>query len=211
MPANHPDRVLRILSTATAIAFYGLLGGAALVLIGAPALKLAAVDDPDWYWGMAVPVVVTDTDATVVDAWGNARLEIEDARGSLRLPIASIPWWLFALLWTHAAAAAGLLLLCLHLLRRIFRSVRDGAPFGVGNALRLRWLGVLLLALALLNGLAGFAASLAVRHGLAGGGIRVPVALPIDGRLVLMALVVMALAEVFRRGAELEDEQALVI
>jgi hypothetical protein len=51
---------------------------------------------------------------------------------------------LFVLLWTHTAAALGLMLLFLHYLRRIFQRVRDGAPFDAANAVRLRWLGMLL-------------------------------------------------------------------
>jgi hypothetical protein len=50
-----------------------------------------------------------------------------------------------------------------------------------------------------------------VRRGLINGGITVPAALHIDGRIVFGALVLIVLAEVFRRGAELEAEQSLVV
>jgi hypothetical protein len=39
----------------------------------------------------------------------------------------------------------------------------------------------------------------------------VPLGIRVDPMTLFMALVVIALAEVFRRGAELEDEQSLVV
>jgi hypothetical protein len=51
-----------------------------------------------------------------------------------------------------------------------------------------------------------------VRRGLAAGSsLTVPNGFHVDGTVVFVALVLMALAEVFRRGAELEHEQSLVV
>jgi hypothetical protein len=101
--------------------------------------------------------------------------------------------------------------LFLHHLRRIFQRVRDGIPFDAENAMRLRRLGIVLLALALLNGVAELVVALAVRGNLSDGNVIVPATLPIDMSLVFVALVLIALAAIFRRGAELEDEQSLVV
>ena len=75
----------------------------------------------------------------------------------------------------------------------------------------MRWLGLLLLALALFNGVAEFLTSLAVRNGLASSNFRVTTGLHINMFVVVVALALVALAEIFRRGAELEHEQSLVI
>jgi hypothetical protein len=76
----------------------------------------------------------------------------------------------------------------------------------------LRTLSVLLLALALLNAAAEVATSVIFRSGLAADShLAVPNGLHVNGTLVMVALVLMALAEVFRRGADLENEQSLVI
>ena len=211
MQEYRPDRVVRVLTTLITVVFYGLLSVAALMLIATPALKLFAAGDREWEWGVPVPVVIQDTEVTVQSRWGSGSLEVDDARGSLRLPIAMLPWWLFALLWTHAAAAVGLTVLFLHHLRRIFQRVRDGIPFDAANAMRLRRLGMVLLALALLNGVAELVVTLAVRGQLSDGNVIVPAAIPIDMSLVFVGLVLIALAEIFRRGAELEDEQSLVV
>jgi hypothetical protein len=211
MQVRRSDRVVRVLTSLVTIAYFGSWVGVVVVLAGSPALKVLAGDDPQWMWGLPVPAVVVESEATVLTRWGPARLEVEDVRGVLRLPIAMLPWWLFALLWTHLATAGALMLAFLFHLRRIFQRVRDGTPFDAQNAIRLRWLGLLLLALALLNGVAESVTSMAVRSGLASGNIAVPRGLRIDMPLVLVALVLIALAEIFRRGAELEHEQSLVV
>jgi hypothetical protein len=211
MQAYRADRAVRMLTAIVSIAWFGLWVGAAVVLLGIPAVKLFAGEDPDWTWGLPVPAAVADPEATVLTRWGPARLRVEDVRGSLRLPIAMLPWWFVAVLWTYALAAFALMVTALHHLRRIFQRVRDGAPFDAHNARRLRWVGLLLLALALVNGVAELITALAVRRGLAGSSITVPSGVRMDVPIVLFALMLLALAEIFRRGAELEDEQRLVV
>ena len=210
MHATRPDGVVRFLTLLVSIAYAGAWAGALIVLAGAPLVR-ALGGDTHWRWGLPVPVTIADVDATVVTGWGAAQLEVEDVRGVLRLPIATIPWWLFGVLWTHTAVAFALMVALLHHLRRIFQRVRDGAPFDVQNAVRLRWVGLLLLALSLLNGLAELVTSVMVRQGLAGGRIAVAGGLRFEATFLLTALVLIALAEVFRRGAELEHEQSLVV
>jgi hypothetical protein len=188
-----------------------MMGLALLVLIGAVALKLLATDSPQWVWGLEVPASLSEHDATVRTSWGSARIEVEDVRAHLRMPIAMLPWWLFAMLWTHLAVVSALILLFLHQLRGIFRRVRDGDPFDAGNALRLRRLGWLLGAYAVVKGVAEFVTSAAVGRGLASDRITVPPELHLDLRLIFIASVLGALGEIFHRGTELETEQSLVV
>jgi hypothetical protein len=206
------NRVTRALIALASLAYYGLLVGAALVLVGSLIVKLVAPENGNWTWGLEVAAESAQAPAAVATDWGGARLEVEDLRGSLRLPIGRLPWWLLAILWTHLAAAFLLMLLVVHHLRRLFQRVRDGAPFDARNAQRLRWAGMSLLALAVLNGAASFVTAVAVRRGLSPASpISVPLGLPIDGSLVFSALMLLALASVFRRGSDLEHEQSLVV
>ena len=201
-----------MLNTLVSIAYYGLWAGTVVVLLAAPAAKLMAEGQPDnWIWALEVPATLLHSGATVNTSWGTARLVVEDVRGILQLPIATLPWWLVGVLWTHVAIVLTLMLLSLHHLRRIFQRVRDGAPFDADNALRMRWLGLLLLALAVFDGIADLATSWAVGTGLTSGEIAVATEPRINLPLVFVALALIALAEIFRRGAELEDEQSLVI
>lgn len=211
MQDYRPDRVVSVLTGLVSIAFFGLLVLGVLVLIAMPVAKLVAGNDPEWVIGLTVPVASVDSDATVLTRWGNVRLEAEAMRGSLRLPVAMLPWGLFAALWTYMAAGVALTLLFLHHLRRTFQRVRSGAPFDGTNAVRLRWLGILALALALLKGVSEFVMSLVVRGGLISERLEVPLGLSVDGSLVFFGLVLLALAEIFRRGAQLEEEQSLTV
>jgi hypothetical protein len=211
MEAYRPDRVVRVLTALVSIAYFVACAGTAIALVAVPAVKLLAGGHPEWEFGLKVPATARDAEAIVPTGWGDARLVVKHARADLQLPIAMLPWWLVAVLWTHAAVALGLVVLSLHHLRRIFQRVRDGAPFDADNALRMRWLGLLLLALALFDGVSQFVTALALRGGVASPCIAVARGLRVDAPLVFVALALVALAEIFRRGAELETEQSLVI
>jgi hypothetical protein len=193
-------------------AFFFFCAGAVLVLVALPAIKVFGGASPKFHYSLELPVALSNLDATVQTAWGPAPVKLDEARAVMQLPIAMLPWWLVAVLWAYAALAAALILLCLQNLRRIFQRVRDGAAFDAQNAFRLRTLSVLLLALAALDAVAELATAVLFRRGLApDSNLVVPNALHVNGTLILVALVLMALAEVFRRGADLETDQALVI
>ena len=216
MQTYRPDRVVRLLTTVVSISYFALCGGAFLVLTLVPAMKLFGGNDRDWMLGLGpiqieLPASAMDSVATVPTRWGPARLDLDEVHAGLHMPIVLLPWSVVAVVWIEVAVASALILLFLHHLRRIFQRVRDGAPFDAHNALRLRWLGLLLLALAVFAGVAELATSLVVREWLARNDIAVSTGLHIDGSLVFVALVLIALAEIFRRGAELEHEQSLVV
>lgn len=204
-------RAIRILTTVATIGYFGGLAGGTLLLVATPAIKLFAPQSAEWKFGLPVQAEMRDAETAVETRWGGAQIEIEDVRGSLRLPISAIPWSLFGVLWTYIAIALALLLLFLHHLRRVLHRARDGAPFDPENAGRLRLLGLLALALTLLQTAAEFLTSLSVNRGLADAIIRVPTSIHVDWPGVLFALVLLTLAEIFRRGAELEQEQSLVV
>lgn len=212
MRISRPDRVVRTLTALASFAYFGLWAVAALVLIALPMAKAFGGTGADFHYGLEVPVTAPSLQTMVQTVWGPAPLMLGDVRGELKLPISTVPWSFLALLWSYAAVGGSLMLLFLHNLRRIFQRVRDGAAFDVQNVVRLRTLGRLLLAIAGLNAVAELATSIAVRRGLAAGSsLTVPTGFHIDLTLVPIALVLMALAEVFRRGAELEHEQSLVV
>ena len=211
MEAYRPDRVVRVLTALVSVAYFVACAGAVVALVGAPVARLLAGGHPEWVFGLKVQATTRDAEAIVATRWGDARLVVEHARANLLLPIEALPWRLVAVLWAHSAVGFGLVVLSLHHLRRIFQRVRDGAPFDADNAVRVRWLGLLLLALVLFNAVAEFVTALAVRKDVASPCIAVASGLRVDGPLAFVALALVALAEVFRRGAELETEQSLVI
>lgn len=211
MQAYRPDRVVRVLSAAVSVAYFAVWAIAVVVLLALPLLRLLAVGHPDWMWELEIPASLRDLQTTVLTRWGAGRLEAERVRVMLELPIETTPWGLVAVLWSGAVLVFALTLLALHHLRRIFQRVRDGAPFDAQNALRMRWLGFLLLALALLDAVAEFLTAAVMRRGITSENVTVAAGFSVNLPLVFVGLAVVALAEIFRRGAELEDEQALVV
>jgi hypothetical protein len=212
MRISRPDRVVRTLTALASFAYFGLWAGAALVLIALPLIRAFGGTGAGFYYGLELPVTAPTLQTMVETVWGPAPLMLDEVRGELKLPISTLPWSVLALLWSYAAAGGALMLLFLHNLRRIFQRVRDGAAFDAQNVVRLRRLGTLLLAIAALNAVAEVATAIAVRRGLAAGSsVTVPTGFHVDLTLVPVALVLVALAEVFRRGAALEHEQSLVV
>ena len=212
MMISRPDRVIRTLSALASLAYFGMWAVAVLALIALPLIKGSGGTETGFYYGLDLPVKAPTSQTIVQTTWGPAPLMLDEVRGKLKLPISTMPWSVFALLWSYAACGGALLLLFLHHLRRIFQRVRDGAAFDLQTVVRLRTLGTLLLAIAGLNAVAELATSIAVRRGLAAGSsLTVPTGFHVDPALVPVAFVLIALAEVFRRGAELEHEQSLVV
>lgn len=212
MKSSRPDRVVSALAALASLAYFFMWAAVLSVLIALPMIKAFGGTSDSFYYSLDLPVATPSLQSIVQTVWGPAPLMVEEVRGQLKLPIPTMPWSLLALLWSYAAAGGALVLLFLLNLRRLFQSVRDGAAFDTQNVVRLRRLGTLLLAIAGLNAVAEIATSIVVRRGLpVGSSLTVPTGFHFDGTLVVVALVLIALAEVFRRGAELEHEQSLVV
>src|SRR5690606_33448346 len=119
--------------------------------------------------------------------------------------------WLFTIFWTYLMIVVALALTFLHQLRHLFQRVHRGSPFAASNAIRLRRLALVTLALAVLTGVSELVTTLAVGGSGVGERLEVPLGVPLNGSMVLLGLVLLALAEIFRRGAELEYEQSLTV
>jgi len=93
----------------------------------------------------------------------------------------------------------------------VFRTVRDGKPFTAANVRRIRWVGVgVILGEFVASGSALFgnyyAAGHVVSDGVRFGGI--PIVSPTG---IMHGLVILAIAEVFRTGTRLDEDQSLTI
>ena len=212
MKIPRPDRVVRTLTALASFAYFAMWCGAAVILTALPLIKVWGGTGGGFSYSLPLPVNVPSVQTMVETVSGPAPLMLDEVRGKLELPISSMPWPLLALLWAYTAAAGALVLLFLNNLRRIFQRVRDEAAFDLENVVRLRRLGALLLAIAGLNAVAQIATTIAVRRGLsADSTLSIPSGFHVDLSLVPVALVLVVLAEIFRRGAELEQEQSLVV
>ena len=212
MQAYEPDRVVKVLSGLASGIYYLAWVFAVLALVAIPVGKAIGAGRGDAFLHIDAPVTVHPT-LDLAHAWRvrGARVEVSQVRATASVPMSSAPIGFLALTWLGLAVFAGLIVLFLHHLRRLFQRVRQGAPFDPANAARLRWLGILLLAASVWRTVLDTWMSLAVSRLLEGPGNQLGTGLDLNLPLVLVALVLIALAEIFRRGAALEDEQALVV
>ena len=214
MQAYRPDRVVRITTRLVSLAYYGAWAVAALFFIVGPALKKLAPDllaDP--VPRVAVHVALPGVGASTVSQWdvGSREVELWEVGAILVRPTSQLPAWFGPATYLSFLTTFVFVLLFFYHLRALFQRVREGAPFDAANAARMRWLGVWLLAFHLSYGGFEFGMSWYLAADLASSGLPVAAVLDINWFAVFVALVLVGLAEVFRRGAALEEEQSLVV
>jgi hypothetical protein len=154
---------------------------------------------------VAFEVVPDAAQMTSID--GRNSGSIEHASGLIRLNTPARPW----LAISAAAAVIGLVLWILAELAALCRSVRDGQPFAPGNAGRIRRLALALVlgeasrAAIVYSSQAYVAAHFAADH------LRFTASPHIDARTIVSALILLVLAEVFRTGTRLDEDQSLTV
>ncbi len=214
MQAYRPDRVTKIMTGMVSFVYYAAWVVTALLLVILPVLKKLRPElwvDPPLPVGAAVRL--PGLGDIVVPQWGLEPLDVTltMARGWVALPESQFPAGVPMAGYLELVTYMALALAFLHSLRGLFRRLRDGAPFDADNATRMRWVGVWLLAFHLFVGGSQYLMSRRIAENLASRGIGATPYLDINWFAVFGALVLVALAEIFRRGAELEEEQSLVV
>lgn len=109
------------------------------------------------------------------------------------------------------AVAAGAWLYILQQLRGLLAALRAGATFASENELRLRRIGVAVIAFELGHALAGWAGGLYLEHALVARGVTLRSHFAVNVTVILLGLLLLALAAAFRVGSELATDQALTV
>ena len=132
---------------------------------------------------------------------------IEQAGGLLRLSAPDRPW--------IAAAAAGvvmvLVLWILAELAALCRSVRDGQPFAPDNVGRIRRLALALALGEVYRAGIVYSAHAFVAAHFAADHLRFTASPHINAAAIVSALILLVLAEVFRTGTRLDEDQSLTV
>ena len=138
-----------------------------------------------------------------------ANADIRDAHGTLRFPPPSGMW----LTTTALLAAVGLafVLWVLVQLRAVFRTLRDGRPFVAANAARIRWIGYAVILGEIVQSLVRFGGNAYAKSHFEGDALRFDAWPSIDVFAIVYGLIILAIAEVFRVGARLDEDQSLTI
>jgi Protein of unknown function (DUF2975) len=132
---------------------------------------------------------------------------IEQATGVLRLTMPDRPW--FATV--GAAVMVGLVLWILAELAALCRSVRDGEPFAARNAVRIRRLALALVLAEVSRVAIVYAAHAYVAARFAADHLRFTAWPRINALAIVSALILLVLAEVFRTGTRLDEDQSLTV
>jgi len=212
MNTYRADPVIRLLTVIVSV-FYRVAWVFGVVLIVAvTALELFAGTEMRQELSIGVTTTVHLEDQKIGTAWGGSLgLKMDEAKGSLRVPIASAPVWFRLAAYFGLSLIFALFLQFLFHLRELFRRVRAGTPFDERNATTLRWLGLLLILIETTASAYSFLLAQLVLRAMSPPSVPVTSSYSMDGTAIFVGLVLLALAEIFRRGAELEDEQAHVV
>jgi hypothetical protein len=220
METFQAGRVVRVLTRILSALYFIAWGVTGLLLILVPAVEIFADHDALTGLNIGVPVTLEPRDVRMASTWNGETGTITLGRtaAKLEVPFSLAPASFRIATYVAFALGLGLTLLFLHHLRELFRSARAGAPFDPRNAARLRWMALLIAAgHALTEVFGGWQAATVLRT------IAAPIPLlapfPTDEKalfafnesVILVALMLLALAEIFKRGAVLEDEQSLVV
>ena len=212
MNTYRADPVVRLLTVFATILYRVTWVFGVLLIVAVPALELFAGTETLQTFSIGVRTTVELDDVNIGTAWGGSlSLSMEEPEGSLRVPIASAPLWFRLAAYLGLAAIYVLFLRFLFQLRELFRRVRAGAPFDERNATSLRWLGILLILIETLASAYSFGLAQLVLRAMSPPSIPVTSSFSMNGTAIVVGLVLLALAEIFRRGAVLEDEHAHVV
>jgi hypothetical protein len=135
--------------------------------------------------------------------------QITDARGTLVMPIQRGRF-----LYANFAVLIGLLALALWILsqlRAVFRTLREGRPFVPANVRRIRLIGVGVIAGQLLWAAITFAGSYYSMSHFVAEGVTFVARPSINPIAIIHGLVILAIAEVFKEGTRLEEDQSLTV
>lgn len=132
---------------------------------------------------------------------------IERASDVLRLTTPDRPWMAMA----GAAVMTGLALWVLAELAALCRSVRDGQPFARPNAGRIRRLAFAIVLAEMSRAAIVYAAHAYVAAHFAADHLRFAAWPRVNGMAVVSALILLVLAEVFRTGTRLDEDQSLTV
>ena len=155
------------------------------------------------------PPVAMQLDAPIQGAHGETNAHFARLRGNLRFPARP------GVFLTVSVAVVFLMLAYLlgivAELREVFRSLRQGRPFSMANAYRIRRLGFAVLFGELGRAAVVYCWSDYTSRYFVADVLRFPASMDLNLFTLVGGLTVLVLAEVFRQGARLQEEQSLAI
>ena len=162
------------------------------------------------HWTLTIPVsVAVDQGRIAAPSLGIERAEIQDLRGSLRFPLQR--GRLFIVNGLLLMLGIGILLWLTTELQRVLRTVRDGKPFAASNATRVRKIAwILIVGECVRATIVYLENSYAATHFTAEG-LRFTANADFSVAAIVEGLIILVIAEVFRVGTRLDEDQSLTV
>lgn len=96
-------------------------------------------------------------------------------------------------------------------LRAVFRTLRDGRPFVPANAARIRWIAFAVIAGEIARAAIVYSANSHAMTYFSANGLRFDARPDLNVVTIVYGLIILAIAEVFRTGTRLDEDQSLTI
>ncbi len=114
-------------------------------------------------------------------------------------------WFAVVLLWVGAVLAV------IHQLRKIFATLAGGEPFVRATGARIRFIGLVVIVMELGKSALVLGQSFYLKANLSASGLSFRSVPQIDLAVIFLGLVLLVIAEVFRQGAKMREEQRLTV
>ncbi|HEY2431713.1 MAG TPA: DUF2975 domain-containing protein [Vicinamibacterales bacterium] len=190
-----------------------VLGGLVLTRVLDVRLQIGPNGEPNFAAGrdaqMVLPVAF-DLDGATAQVTSIDRHRagaIERGSGLLRLAAPDRPW----VAVTAVAAMTGLTLWVLAELAALCRAARDGQPFAPANAGRIRRLGLAFVLAELCRAFIVYGAHAYAASHFAADHLRFTASPHLNALSIVSALILFVLAEAFRTGTRLDEDQSLTV
>jgi hypothetical protein len=161
-------------------------------------------------WTLTIPVsVAVDQGRIAAPSLGIERAEIQDLRGSLRFPLQR--GRLFIVNGLLLMLGIGILLWLTTELQSVLRTVRDGKPFAPSNATRVRRIAWILIVGEVVRAAIVYVENSYAATHFTAEGIRFTASADLSVAAIVEGLIILVIAEVFRAGTRLDEDQSLTV
>jgi len=161
-------------------------------------------------WTLTIPVSVTiDGGRIAAPSIGIERADIRDLRGSLRFPLQR--GRIFLVNSLLLILVMGVALWLTTELQRVLRTVRDGKPFAASNATRVRRIAWVLIAGEFVRATIVYLENSYAATHFTAEGLRFTARPDLSVAAIIQGLIILVIAEVFRAGTRLDEDQSLTV
>jgi DUF2975 family protein len=161
-------------------------------------------------WTLTIPVSVTiDGGRIAAPSIGIERADIRDLRGSLRFPLQR--GRVFIINSLLLILVMGVALWLTTELQRVLRTVRDGKPFAASNATRVRRVAWILIAGEFVRATIVYLENSYAATHFTAEGLRFTARPDLSVAAIIQGLIILVIAEVFRAGTRLDEDQSLTV